>query len=44
MKQRLKMLISVLLGNTLLAFSICTFVVPYDFMLGGVTGIGLIVQ
>ncbi len=44
MKKKLTMLLSVLLGNTLLAFSICAFVVPYDFMLGGVTGIGLIVQ
>ena len=44
MKQRLKMLFLILLGNTLLAFSICAFAVPQDFMLGGVTGIGLIVQ
>ena len=44
MKQRLKMLFLILLGNTLLAFSICAFAVPHDFMLGGVTGIGLIVQ
>ena len=44
MGQRMKTLFFILLGNILLAFSICTFVVPYDFMLGGVTGIGLIVQ
>lgn len=44
MRQRMKTLLFVLFGNAMLAFSICAFVVPYDFMLGGVTGIGLIVQ
>ena len=44
MKRRLKMLFLILLGNAMLAFSVCAFVVPQNFMLGGVTGIGLIVQ
>lgn len=44
MLQRLKMIFYIVLGNTLLAFAICAFVVPNNFMLGGTTGIGLIVQ
>ena len=44
MKQNLKMIGSVLLGNTLLAFAICAFVVPNDIMLGGANGIALFVQ
>ncbi len=44
MKQNLKMIGSVLLGNTLLAFAICAFVVPNDIMLGGSSGIALFVQ
>lgn len=44
MKGKLKILISILLGNALLAFAICAFVVPNDFMLGGSTGIALAIQ
>jgi uncharacterized membrane-anchored protein YitT (DUF2179 family) len=44
MKQRLKVLASVLLGNAMIAFAICAFVVPNDIMLGGSGGIALFVQ
>ena len=44
MKQQLKILIYTLLGNTLLAFAVCAFIVPQDFMLGGSSGIALTVQ
>ncbi len=44
MKQRLKMLISLLLGNALIAFAVCAFVVPNHFMLGGVNGMALALQ
>lgn len=44
MKQNLKMIGSVLLGNTLLAFAICAFVVPNGIMLGGSSGIALFIQ
>ncbi len=44
MKQKLIFYTSVLLGNLLLAFSICAFVVPCGFMLGGTTGICLVLQ
>jgi uncharacterized membrane-anchored protein YitT (DUF2179 family) len=38
------MILSVLIGNTLLAFGVCAFVVPNGIMLGGSTGIALAVQ
>lgn len=44
MKNRGKMLGLVLLGNMLIAFSVCAFIVPNQFMLGGSTGIALTVQ
>ncbi len=44
MKQQLKRLPSILLGNTLLAFAICAFVVPHGFMLGGSNGIALFLK
>ena len=44
MKQQLKLLIYTLLGNTLLAFAVCAFIVPQNFMLGGSSGIALTVQ
>jgi len=44
MKEKLKLFAGVLLGNALLAFAICAFVVPNGFMLGGSTGIALAVQ
>lgn len=44
MKQTLKMLGSVILGNALLAFAICAFVIPNNIMLGGANGIALFIQ
>lgn len=44
MKEKLKFVLSVLLGNALLAFAICAFVVPCDIMLGGSNGIALFVR
>ena len=44
MRNNIKMIISILLGNALLAFSVCAFVVPNGFMLGGSTGIALVLQ
>ena len=40
-KHHLTMILSILIGNTLLAFGICAFVVPNGIMLGGSTGISL---
>ena len=39
-----KLLFFTLLGNAMLAFAICAFVVPQGFMLGGGSGIALILQ
>ena len=44
MKQSLKVLLTISLGNAMLAFSICAFVIPYDIMLGGSNGIALAIQ
>ena len=44
MKQSLKVLLTIILGNVMLAFSICAFVIPYDIMLGGSNGIALAIQ
>ena len=44
MREKLKMLLSVVVGNALLAFAICAFVVPNGFMLGGSAGISLAIQ
>lgn len=44
MKQKINLVLSILVGNILLAFAVCAFVVPQDFMLGGSTGIGLFLQ
>ena len=44
MKQSLKVLLTIILGNAMLAFAICAFVVPYDIMLGGSTGVALAIQ
>ena len=44
MKQSLKVLLTIILGNAMLAFSICAFVIPYDIMLGGSNGIALSIQ
>ena len=39
-----KVLFFTLIGNTMLAFAICAFVVPQDFMMGGASGIALAIQ
>lgn len=39
-----RLLFYILLGNSMLAFAVCAFVVPNRFMLGGSTGIALAVQ
>jgi len=44
MKQKIVLFLNILLGNTLLAFAICAFVVPHGFMLGGSNGIALALQ
>ena len=44
LKHDLKLIASVLVGNTLLAFAICAFVIPNDIMLGGSGGISLFIQ
>lgn len=44
MKEKVRFLGSIVLGNALLAFAVCAFVVPNGFMLGGSTGIALAVQ
>ncbi len=41
MKEKLKLVGSILFGNALLAFAICAFVVPNSIMLGGSNGIAL---
>jgi uncharacterized membrane-anchored protein YitT (DUF2179 family) len=41
MKQKLNLLFSTLIGNAMLAFAICAFVVPNNFMLGGSNGLSL---
>ena len=41
MKQKLFTFFSILAGNALLAFAVCAFVVPNNFMLGGSNGIAL---
>lgn len=44
MKQQLKQLPQILIGNILLAFAICAFVVPNGFMMGGSNGIALFLK
>ena len=44
MKQNLRLILSVLVGNFLLAFCVCAFVIPNDIMLGGSNGISLFIQ
>lgn len=39
-----KLLFFTLLGNTMLAFAICAFVVPQGYMMGGASGIALALQ
>ena len=44
MKQNVKMILSIILGNAMLAFAVCAFVVPNGIMLGGSNGIALFIQ
>ena len=44
MKEKLKILLLTLIGNTMLAFAVCAFIVPQGFMLGGSSGISLTLQ
>ena len=44
MKEHAKTLIFTLLGNAILAFGVCAFVVPRGFMMGGANGIALTIQ
>ncbi len=44
MKEKLKFLLCTLVGNALLAFAVCAFVVPNGIMLGGSNGIALFLQ
>lgn len=44
MKQKLNFILSVIIGNSLLAFAICAFAIPNDIMLGGSNGIALFLQ
>lgn len=41
MKEKLKFFLSVIVGNILLAFAVCAFVIPNEIMLGGSNGISL---
>ncbi len=43
-RSTLKMGVSILVGNALLAFAVCAFVIPNDIMLGGSNGIALFIQ
>lgn len=44
MKHKINVLISTVIGNALIAFAVCAFVIPNEFMLGGSTGISLSLQ
>ena len=44
MKEHAKTLIFTILGNAILAFGVCAFVVPRGFMMGGGNGIALTIQ
>ena len=40
----LELCASVLLGNALLAFLVAAFVLPHDIIMGGTTGIGIVLS
>ena len=44
MKKQLKIIPITIFGNAMIAFAVCAFVVPYDIMLGGISGISMAVQ
>lgn len=41
MKKKLFAILSILAGNALLAFAVCAFIVPNEFMMGGSNGVAL---
>ena len=43
-QQNAKLLLSVLIGNAMIAFAVCAFVIPNNIMLGGSNGIALMIQ
>lgn len=44
MKQNWKTLLNLIIGNSMIAFAVCAFVVPNNIMMGGSTGIALTIQ
>lgn len=44
LKENGKVILYTLIGNAMLAFAVCAFVVPQGFMLGGSSGIALTIQ
>ena len=42
--KRVAILFYILADNILLAFAVCAFVIPNNFMLGGSTGIALVIR
>lgn len=40
--ERLRKILLVILGNAVVAFGVCYFILPMNFIMGGVTGLGLI--
>lgn len=44
LRDQWKVILCTILGNALLAFTICAFIVPQNFMLGGSGGIALTIQ
>lgn len=44
MKEKVKFILSVIVGNALLAFAVCAFIIPNNIMLGGSNGIALFIH
>lgn len=44
MKKNITNILMVLLGNLILAFDVAAFILPYGFVMGGATGIGLALE
>ena len=43
-KKSIQRILFVILGNALVAFGVCYFILPVNFIMGGVTGLGLILS
>lgn len=41
MKKTVKIVLGVLLGNAILAFTVAAFILPHNFIMGGATGLGI---